>query len=118
MVPGSWTEADKDGYGPATTTASKVWYTLDDGRLTEVFYPDLGTPSVRALEFVVTDGGFSQRDTEASNRTVQQVDSRSLTYRQVKRGARALPDHEDVRDRSVAQRPARRREVGVAKREG
>jgi glucoamylase len=82
-APGAWTEADKDGYGTATTTTSKVWHTLDDGRLTEVFYPDLGTPSVRALEFVVTDGGFSQRDTEASNRTVQQVDSRSLTYRQV-----------------------------------
>jgi glucoamylase len=82
-APGAWTEADKDGYGTATTTTSKVWHTLDDGRLTEVFYPDLGTPSVRALEFVVTDGGFSQRDTEASNRTVQQVDSRSLTYRQM-----------------------------------
>jgi len=82
-APGAWTEADKDGYGTATTTGSKVWYTLDDGRLTEVFYPDLGTPSVRTLEFVVTDGGFSQRDTQATNRTVQQVDSRSLTYRQV-----------------------------------
>jgi len=48
-----WTEADKDGYGTSTTTTSKVWHTLDDGRLTEVFYPDLGTPSVRTLEFVV-----------------------------------------------------------------
>ena len=79
----TWTEADKDGYGTSTTTTSKVWHTLDDGRLTEVFYPDLGTPSVRSLEFAITDGGFSQRDTEATNRTVQQVDSRSLTYRQV-----------------------------------
>jgi glucoamylase len=82
-APGAWTEADKDGYGTATTTASKVWHTLDDGRLTEIFYPDLGTPSVRSLEFAITDGGFSQRDTEASNRTIRQVDSRSLTYRQV-----------------------------------
>ena len=79
----TWTEADKDGYGTSTTVGSKVWHTLDDGRLTEVFYPDLGTPSVRSLEFVVTDGGFSQRDTQASGRSIQQVDSRSLTYRQV-----------------------------------
>ena len=79
-----WTEADKDGYGTATTTTSKVWHTLDDGRLTEVFYPDLGTPSVRTLEFVVSDGkGFTQRDTQARNRTVELLDSRSLTYRQV-----------------------------------
>jgi glucoamylase len=79
-----WTEADKDGYGTATTTASKVWHTLDDGRLTEVFYPDLGTPSVRSLEFVVSDGkGFSQRDTQARNRSVEMIDPQSLTYRQV-----------------------------------
>jgi glucoamylase len=79
----NWTEADKDGYGTSTTTVSKVWHTLDDGRLTEVFYPDLGTPSVRTLEFVVTEGGSTQRDTQATRRTVQQVDSRSLTYQQV-----------------------------------
>jgi glucoamylase len=79
----NWTEADKDGYGTSTTTASKVWHTLDDGRLTEVFYPDLGTPSVRSLEFVVSQGAFSQRDSQAQNRSVQLIDSRSLTYRQV-----------------------------------
>jgi glucoamylase len=79
-----WTEADKDGYGTSTTTTSRVWHTLDDGRLTEVFYPDLGTPSVRTLEFVVSDGKkFTQRDTQARNRTIQLVDARSLTYRQV-----------------------------------
>jgi glucoamylase len=79
----NWTEADKDGYGTSTTTQSKVWHTLDDGRLTEVFYPDLGTPSVRSLEFTVSQGAFSQRDSQAQNRSVQLVDSRSLTYRQV-----------------------------------
>src|SRR4051812_7601477 len=80
----TWTEADKDGYGTSTTTSSKVWHTLDDGRLTEVFYPDLGTPSVRSLEFVVSDGkSFTQRDSQARNRSVQLIDSRSLTYRQV-----------------------------------
>ncbi|MET0615005.1 MAG: glycoside hydrolase family 15 protein [Thermoleophilaceae bacterium] len=80
----TWTEADKDGYGTSTTTSSRVWHTLDDGRLTEVFYPDLGTPSVRSLEFVVSDNkGFSQRDTEARSHSIQLIESRSLTYRQV-----------------------------------
>jgi Glucodextranase, domain N len=51
-----WTEADKDGFGTSTETDSKVWYTLDDGELTEVYYPDLGTPSVRDLQFIVSDG--------------------------------------------------------------
>jgi glucoamylase len=80
----TWTEADKDGYGTSTTTRSKVWHTLDDGRLTEVFYPDLGTPSVRTLEFIVSDGKtFAEPDSEARRRHIEQVDSRSLTYRQV-----------------------------------
>ena len=79
-----WAEADKDGYGTSAGTASKVWHTLDDGRLTEVFYPDLGTPSVRALDFIVSDGKtFAQRDSDAANRSVRLLDSRSLTYQQV-----------------------------------
>jgi glucoamylase len=43
-----WTDGDKDGFSTATTLASKVWHTLDDGELTEVYYPDLGTtPAAR-----------------------------------------------------------------------
>ena len=33
-----WTAGDKDGFGTATTSASKAWYTLDGGELTEVYY--------------------------------------------------------------------------------
>jgi glucoamylase len=79
-----WTEADKDGFATSVPRTSRVWHTLDDGRLTEVFYPDLGTPSVRTLELVVSDGRtFSQRDSDATHRSIELLDSRSLTYRQV-----------------------------------
>src|SRR5215218_9375420 len=80
-----WTEADKDGFGTSTTTASKVWYTLDDGELTEVYYPDLGTPSVRNLQFIVSDGKtFAELETEATNHQVQLAGGgRALTYRQI-----------------------------------
>src|SRR5690242_17601726 len=82
--PAIWTPADKDGFGTSTTTASKVWHTLEHGRLTEVYYPDLNTPSIRTLEFLVTDGRtFTQRDSTAQSRTMQLADARSLTYRQV-----------------------------------
>jgi glucoamylase len=82
--PAVWTEADKDGFGTSTTTTSKVWYTLDDGTLTEVYYPDLGTPSVRDLQFIVSDGAtFAEREIDATTHQVQLVDGRSLTYRQV-----------------------------------
>jgi glucoamylase len=79
-----WTEADKDGFGTSTTTSSKVWYTLDDGELTEVYYPDLGTPSVRDLQFIVSDGKtFAELETDATTHEVQLVDERALEYRQI-----------------------------------
>ena len=37
--PAVWTEADKDGFGTSQTINSKVWYTLDDGELTERVLP-------------------------------------------------------------------------------
>ena len=79
-----WTEADKDGFGTATGLASKAWFTLDDGRLTEVYYPDLGTPALRDLQFVVSDGRrFSEREQDSTRQRVRLLDSRSLSYRQV-----------------------------------
>src|SRR5689334_14897999 len=68
----TWTSADKHGFGTATGTASRVWFTLSQGGATEVYYPDLGTPSVRTLDLVVSDGRtFAERDSAASRRTVR-----------------------------------------------
>jgi glucoamylase len=80
-----WTEADKDGFGTSYTTANKVWYTLDDGELTEVYYPDIGTPNVRDLQFIVSDGEtFAELESGATNHEVRLLDGgRSLTYQQV-----------------------------------
>jgi len=82
--PPDWTAANKDGFGTATGTASKVWHTLSNGELTEVYYPDLGTPAVRDLQFVVSDGRtFAERETDATTHVTQLADPRSLAYRQV-----------------------------------
>jgi glucoamylase len=79
-----WTPANKNGFGTSTTTASKVWHTLQNGKLTEVYYPDLGTPSVRDLQFIVSDGKkFAERESDSTYQRVELVDPRSLTYRQV-----------------------------------
>ena len=79
-----WTPADKQGFGTAMTTQSKVWHTLQGGELTEVYYPDLSTPALRDLQLIVTDGKtFTDRETDATNQHVELVDKHSLTYRQV-----------------------------------
>ncbi|HEY7075028.1 MAG TPA: glycoside hydrolase family 15 protein [Solirubrobacteraceae bacterium] len=82
--PAHWTPADKDGFGTATTRTSKVWHTLSDGELTEVYYPNLGTPAVRDLQLVVSDGRtFADVERDATTHTVRLLDRRSLLYRQI-----------------------------------
>lgn len=66
------------------TKSSKVWHALDDGALTEVFYPDLGTPAVRDLQFAVSDGrSFAEREREDASHRIGLSDRRSLSHRQV-----------------------------------
>jgi glucoamylase len=79
-----WTPGDKDGFGSSTTPSSTVWQTLGGGELTEVYYPNLGTPAVRDLQFVVTDGStWVDREREDTRHVLTLTDPRSLSYRQV-----------------------------------
>src|SRR5690242_4434792 len=84
-APALWTPANKVGFGTARGESSRVWYTLGaSGELTEVYYPTLGTPSVRDLRFVVSDGRtFAEAEQDATEHRVELVDPRSLTFRQV-----------------------------------
>src|SRR4051794_20928719 len=59
----TWAPADKQGFGGARQQRSNVWFTLRSAELTEAYYPDLGTPSLRSLEFVVVDGSRVDRET-------------------------------------------------------
>ncbi len=78
--------ADKSGFATATAPASKTWLTVQkEGGLGEIYYPDLSSPSARALEFVVADGrGHAVRARDGADVQVrtEQIDSRSLSYRQ------------------------------------
>jgi glucoamylase len=79
-----WAPADKHGFGTSTTLASKVWFTLEGGELTEVYYPRADTPSFRDLQFVVTDGhSFVEPERDSTVQRTVQTDPRSLTYQQV-----------------------------------
>ena len=51
-----WTSGAKDGVGTAYCVASKVWFTVVKGCLTEIYYPTIDTPQVRDLQFLITDG--------------------------------------------------------------
>jgi len=74
----NWLPADKQGFGTSRTLASKVWFTLEGGELSEVYYPRLDTPSFRDLQFAVD--GVPERN--ATVHRVALADPLSLSYRQ------------------------------------
>ncbi len=51
-----WTRGAKTAVGTAYSTSSRVWYTLDHGSVTEVYYPTIDSPQIRDLQFLITDG--------------------------------------------------------------
>src|SRR6267143_4631563 len=48
-----WLSAAKDGFGTSNTLQSKVWFTLTDGVLSEVYYPTLDVPNVQSLQLII-----------------------------------------------------------------
>ncbi|MDI4232503.1 glycoside hydrolase family 15 protein [Bradyrhizobium sp. Arg237L] len=51
-----WARADKDGVGTAMSWSSQLWFTMAKGVITEIYFPDIDTPQVRDIQFLVTDG--------------------------------------------------------------
>jgi glucoamylase len=83
-VGSAWTTGAKQGLGTATTLQSKVWYTIAQGIVTEVYFPQVDTPDVQDLQLIVTDGAtFVDLERDATAHQVELVDPQALTYRQI-----------------------------------
>src|SRR3954471_8561033 len=61
--------ARKDCLGTARTTASKAWFTVAGGVLSDVYAPVIDNTNVETLQFAVTDG-----------RTFTDLQARDMTY--------------------------------------
>ncbi len=48
--------ARKDCVGTARNTTSKVWFTIADGVLSDVYWPTVDATNVHSLQYIVTDG--------------------------------------------------------------
>jgi glucan 1,4-alpha-glucosidase len=80
----TWTTGAKQGIGTSTSTESKVWYTLSEGTLAEVYYPRVDVADTRGLELVVTDNEtFADLESSGTNHSTRLVDRRALVYEQV-----------------------------------
>ena len=71
-APGSLSRFDlarKDCLGTARNTTSKVWYTVANGVLSDVYYPTVDNTNVETLQYIVSDGS-----------TFTDLQSRDMTY--------------------------------------
>lgn len=79
-----WESAGKQGVGTALSERSKIWFTLQGGSLTEVFYPTADMANVQLLEFAVVDPLTKNVETERDDAThaVRVLDTGSLSFMQ------------------------------------
>lgn len=74
--------ARKDCVGTARNTSSKVWYTVANGVLSDVYAPTIDTTNVETLQYVVTDGStFTDLQTRDMTYTARAIDPGGLACR-------------------------------------
>jgi glucoamylase len=80
-----WPSAAKNGFGTSNTLDSKVWFTLNNGVMTEVFYPTLDVPNVQMLQLILATVDGQRIETEAEDTThrIEVLDPAALTFRQI-----------------------------------
>ena len=68
-IPPRWTSSAKSGVGTSLNPASRVWFTLSHGILSEVYYPRVDIACTRDLGLLVTDGRdfFSEEKRDATS---------------------------------------------------
>ncbi len=80
-----WATAGKQGVGTSASLNSKVWFTLAQGVMTEVYYPDLATANVHLLQFIVVNPKTKKVETEQDDAVHQVKVTRpdSLSFQQI-----------------------------------
>lgn len=76
-----WAKANKDAVGTATSAHSRIWFTIVDGALSEVFFPAIDLANTRSVRFLVTDGREFFSDGAEQRHTVRAVEPFAPHYR-------------------------------------
>lgn len=64
-----WTTGAKTAVGTAISAESRIWFTISNGILNEVYFPSIDQANTRALRFLVADPGgfFSDEEADAKH---------------------------------------------------
>src|SRR5271169_3067271 len=81
-IPPRWTGGAKDAVGTAYAVSSRVWYTVANGVVTEVYYPTIDTPQIRDIQYLVSDGETFFHDERRNMRSQTDcVDTAALGFK-------------------------------------
>ncbi|MGZ8450269.1 MAG: glycoside hydrolase family 15 protein [Candidatus Deferrimicrobiaceae bacterium] len=81
-IPPRWTHGAKDGVGTAYASSSRLWFTIWNGVVTEVYYPTVDRPQLRDLQFLITDGeNFFHEEKRHLHTTTERSSHHVLGYR-------------------------------------
>ena len=76
-----WTQGDKGGIGTAYSATSRVWFTLWNGVVTEVYYPTIDRPQVRDIQYLITDGeSFFHEEKRHLRTETRRISDHALAY--------------------------------------
>ncbi len=80
-----WATAGKQGVGTSASLNSKVWFTLAQGVMTEVYYPDVTVANVHLLQFVVVNPKTKKVETERDDaiHQIKVLRPDSLSFQQI-----------------------------------
>ncbi len=69
-VTAHWTSGAKTLVGTATSARSRIWFTVNNGAIAEIYHPDVDQANTRVVRFLVTgeDGFFSDEIWDADHR--------------------------------------------------
>src|SRR5687768_11645929 len=77
-----WTHGGKDGVGTAYAASSRVWFTIWNGIITEVYYPTIDRSQLRDLQLLISDGSsFFHEEKRDLNSCFEQLSDHTLGYR-------------------------------------
>jgi glucoamylase len=78
-----WATAGKQGVGTSASLNSKVWFTLAQGVMTEVYYPDVTVANVHLLQFIVVDSGKTETEQDDAVHQIKTLRNDSLSFQQI-----------------------------------
>ncbi|OUL33505.1 glucan 1,4-alpha-glucosidase [Nostoc sp. T09] len=77
-----WNHANKDAVGTAYSTSSRIWFTIWNGIVTEVYHPTVDKPQIRDLQYLISDGkSFFHEEKRHLTTKVEHLWTHGLGYR-------------------------------------